>query len=477
MTDKLIVKGREARIEPVYDGEGFVIHSNGLLLNKQGEWHDHVDSDDRWPTREAALAFIRSLSPPAVAMVECPECHGSGESGLIPLHVRPVEGHKPNEQQLRDLAARMAVCQFCNGQKTVPPERLEWRAIGEAWRLARRAIPVGMREWADRCGCLPSDYCYMEAGRIRPDDRYSPLAHSPPSQLECPGCHGAGPQYDTNACDGSAIESMRQLVLSQFDRLQWRHHGIGVLQAYLFEHSEPEVRVHVWHPSLARDGISESGDCHDHRFDLRSTVMAGCLEETYYGCPAPSEDGEWSMYVVENARAAGPDKKFDGACNPLPGRFTATGTNHRYPSGTTYTHPRGTFHRTRVRQLAVTLCVMSKKQGRARLLVPFGREPVHAFGEPASEEIQSRILADAKSMLSVQPPSTSPSPAGQQRLDDIEAALAEDMHELYSGYSRSTRMSPVAFIGDLSKGLVSRRWTRAAEPVSSPSPVGDGEGE
>lgn len=196
-----------------------------------------------------------------------------------------------------------------------------------------------------------------------------------------------------------SIESLRRLVLSQFDRLQWRHHGIGVLQAYLFEACEPESRVHVWHPSLAREGISESGDCHDHRFDLTSTVLAGCLEETYFGIAEPRDDGEWQVYAVQNARAAGPDKKFDGECVLLPGRFSAEGQDFKYPAGTTYTHPRGTFHRTRVQGLAVTLCLMSQKQGRARLLVPFGCEPIHAFGSPAPPDVQSQILADARAML------------------------------------------------------------------------------
>jgi len=194
---------------------------------------------------------------------------------------------------------------------------------------------------------------------------------------------------------------MRQLVLSQWNDLQWRHHGIGVLQAYLFERCEPESRVHVWHPALAREGINESGDCHDHRFDLRSTILAGCLEETYFGSPLATDNGEWTMFAVENARSAGPEKRFDGACVPLPGRYSAIAKDYRYPVGTTYSHPRGTFHRTRAIELAVTLCLMSRKQGKARLLVPFGREPVHAFGEPAPFHVQSRILGNARAALSV----------------------------------------------------------------------------
>lgn len=197
----------------------------------------------------------------------------------------------------------------------------------------------------------------------------------------------------------AGVKTLRRIVLAKFDSLQWRHHGIGVLQAYLFEHVEPEVRVHVWHPALTRPGIDVSGDCHDHRFDLRSTILAGHLEETYFGTPVPSDAGEWSMWAVQNARAAGAEKQFDGECVPLPGRFAADGTDFRYESGDTYEHPRGTFHRTRASQLAVTLCLLSNKQGRSRLLVPCGREPVHALSEPATAEVQLRLLAQAKEQL------------------------------------------------------------------------------
>lgn len=199
------------------------------------------------------------------------------------------------------------------------------------------------------------------------------------------------------------LTQLRQLVLANFDHLQWRHHGIGVLQAYLHEGTEPEFRVHVWHPALARPGINESGDCHDHRFDLRSTILAGYLEENFYGEPTPSLDGPWGMYTVENARAAGPEKNFDGACLPIKGRFSAVGDYRVYSAGCTYSHPRGTFHRTMARELAVTFCAMSEKRGQARLLVPYGREPVHAFGEPAPQELQNRILSEARHALHIQP--------------------------------------------------------------------------
>lgn len=137
----------------------------------------HVDEFPKGGWRTAQP----SIQQPDPAVVACPECNGSGKSGLIPLHVRPIEGHKPTEQQLRTLAERFAVCQFCDGAKTVPQNRVEWRAVGESWRLARMELRVGMRHWAESCGCLPSDYCDMEAGRIRPDVRFAPCVASQPT--------------------------------------------------------------------------------------------------------------------------------------------------------------------------------------------------------------------------------------------------------------------------------------------------------
>lgn len=201
--------------------------------------------------------------------------------------------------------------------------------------------------------------------------------------------------------------------------LKWRHHGIGVLQAYVREHDEPEVRVHVWDPRLMREGIRDCGDAHDHRFDLESTVLVGEIHETVYGMPTTPHvfysgdlrTGEMSqgqarsralafdIWRVENARSAA-DRNFDGECVlEIDGKpFSLIHRTH--PAGTSYTLPRGVFHRTEIEQLTVTLCTMREKRGQARILVPAGREPVHAFGgEPAPAALQTEIIEQATELL------------------------------------------------------------------------------
>lgn len=203
--------------------------------------------------------------------------------------------------------------------------------------------------------------------------------------------------------------------------LTWRHHGIGVLQAYVSENTNPEVRIHVWHPALVRPGILASGAIHDHRFFLRSTVLVGELREelfvpgpslrqTIYDgkpglpdfpqAPPPVAAGRYQVWNVENARSAGPEKGYDGACAPAddPAREYEV-TERHWPQGSNYALERGIFHRTNVKGLAVTICEMYNKQGQARLLVPEGQEPVHAFGDYGVPEVPYIVLDEAEKAL------------------------------------------------------------------------------
>lgn len=178
----------------------------------------------------------------------------------------------------------------------------------------------------------------------------------------------------------------------------WRHHGIGVLQRYVREDVAHEVRVHVWHPDLVRPGITERGAVHDHRFDLESRVIVGRIGELIYETEEVPGGG-WQPWLVENARSAGPAKGYDGRCVPHGPEMSAKILSRQHEPGSWYELPRGTFHQTIVTELAVTICTMHHKRGQARLLVPAGEEPVHAFGTPASPEVVSRVLDEARHAL------------------------------------------------------------------------------
>ena len=106
--------------------------------------------------------------------------------------------------------------------------------------------------------------------------------------------------------------------------LRWRHHGIGLLQAYLVEGrpgaelalglSDTETRIHVWHPSLRLAGMDDSGLMHDHRFDLESRVLLGAMHDTEIhlsqiltmtdGKDESADGGERLLvWKIQNARA------------------------------------------------------------------------------------------------------------------------------------------------------------------------------
>lgn len=201
-------------------------------------------------------------------------------------------------------------------------------------------------------------------------------------------------------------EKERALVAALIPHLEWRHHGIGCLQAYVREDAEPEVRVHIWHPALVRPGIRESGDIHDHRFDLESTVLVGHLvEETYFEEErfdrehCPEDMVLCDIWDVQNARAAGAAAGFDGTCVRAREsvRMYLRGLNHwRADQFSHYKLPRGVFHKTVADELTITICTLREKRGQARILTPAGVPPVHAFSAIVGEnaEVYHEMVLD-----------------------------------------------------------------------------------
>lgn len=109
------------------------------------------------------------------ALIPCPECGGSGESGFIPVTAKRLAGSGPlTGPAARALAELAAKCHFCGGTRHVSVEQIGWRETGKLWKARRINAGYGLRAWAEHVGCLPSDYCHMEHGRLQPDERYMP---------------------------------------------------------------------------------------------------------------------------------------------------------------------------------------------------------------------------------------------------------------------------------------------------------------
>jgi len=204
--------------------------------------------------------------------------------------------------------------------------------------------------------------------------------------------------------NGSGYDAARALVAKLIPHLKWRRHGIGVLQGYVSEGGEVETRVHVWSPRLMLAGIQESGNVHNHRFAMRSLVLAGWLQHTEYQL-VPGD--EFTLYDFVHARLhteatradMRPLAETEKAQSSLTGARLVETTLH---AGDRYTFERWAFHSSLpLTDVVVTLVEKyDQVEERARVLAPAGRPPVPAFGAGDLEPgVVAAVLADAVKAL------------------------------------------------------------------------------
>lgn len=175
--------------------------------------------------------------------------------------------------------------------------------------------------------------------------------------------------------------------------LTWRHHGIGLLQAYLTE-TDPEVRVHIWHPSLSMPGIEESGSIHTHRFTLESHVLVGEIEHTEYHT-FDDPRGDLQRYEVLHARLGKTDPP-----TPVGGPCVAELHGGTIEAGTTYHFVRGFFHKGWARSLAVTMVTKHDQIDEpAQILGPRDGNMVHAFVRQLDRHVWEPIVSEAQAAL------------------------------------------------------------------------------
>jgi hypothetical protein len=210
--------------------------------------------------------------------------------------------------------------------------------------------------------------------------------------------------------------------LLNINTLNWRINGVGMLQAYLFEGDEDELRIHVYHNDLKLPNIHELGGIHDHRFNLWSSVYVGGLVHCEYYVE-PRVDGNWRICEATHARAQQPGEVSEHStevaveCAPV--------YNHHIWMGQSYFFPQGYFHETLAEDYTVTLVRKLNQQNvRARFLTPKGIElpktimsmdhlDVYKRGKAILEEaqIQMNKLVRDKALYSA--------------LDDIDLAQIE----------------------------------------------------
>lgn len=199
------------------------------------------------------------------------------------------------------------------------------------------------------------------------------------------------------------LHNYKDMLFALWPYLEWRHAGIGMLQAYIKQGTERELRVHVWHPSLVKDGIKDSGLCHDHRFTLRSSVLVGRIHQTEiaaYEYP----DGEWETWQVVHARKAMAE---GGSFHRPPERtgnyYSRTERTYVVEAGFGYTFNKFAFHESWAEGLTVTLVEKhDQTDHQARILAPRGAEIVHAFSETMKQPDFQHILDEALAALGEQ---------------------------------------------------------------------------
>lgn len=208
----------------------------------------------------------------------------------------------------------------------------------------------------------------------------------------------------TRVFDAPFAGSIRSLLSSDLGgkieplllSLDWRHHGIGVLQAYLSERNGVERRVHIWHPDLVVPGIEVSGCVHDHRFDLASVVLVGSLLHRVYAL-RPNPEGDYETLNLVNARAS---NEATGSFHTEPTltgeRFDAYVYAYSIGAGHGYTFDRHAFHSSTSTELTVTVVEKRNQEGSARLLADRRYPHRNAFGNPenltAPEQMRPYVL-------------------------------------------------------------------------------------
>jgi hypothetical protein len=190
------------------------------------------------------------------------------------------------------------------------------------------------------------------------------------------------------------------MLIALWPSLSWRHAGFGALQAYIREGDSRELRVHVWHPSLIKPGITESGLCHDHRFDMRSSVLAGKIIQTEFQLE-PDEVGAWETHRVLHAREAmARGGSFHHDPTPTGDRYRRRENVYEVGAGAGYTFDKFAFHETRAEGVTVTLVEKSAQEDvNARILAPHGKPIVHAFTGTQAPEQFAGAVSDGLSAL------------------------------------------------------------------------------
>lgn len=191
----------------------------------------------------------------------------------------------------------------------------------------------------------------------------------------------------------------RQLVAALIPHLSWRWHGIGLLQAYVREGDERELRVHIWSPRLMLDGIRESGSAHNHRFTLTSSVLVGELEHVEWHLTG-DPNGDHDLWDFPHARLQ--TEATRSLMHQVGERCTVEKRRLLIKQGQRYTFERFAYHSSfPVSDVVVTLVEKTEQEEtKARVVAPLAQPPVPAFGgDDLGQREPATLLEHARKAL------------------------------------------------------------------------------
>lgn len=158
-----------------------------------------------------------------------------------------------------------------------------------------------------------------------------------------------------------------------------RYHGNGFVQIYLTK----SHRLHVWHPDLAKP-VEHNAQIHNHRYDMSSEVLHGCLAHTIYGDSYRAEDRRsvWSILSYGEFKRE-PDIYISeiGTCEMV--------------KRSKYTFRAPYFHTSNAQEFTVTLFKIGEHRlAHPQVITPPEELPYDAFAEgiaPPEEDLWQAI--------------------------------------------------------------------------------------
>lgn len=195
-----------------------------------------------------------------------------------------------------------------------------------------------------------------------------------------------------------ALFDLALFALQSIPLPMWRHNGIGCLQAYIQEGTRHETRIHIWHDSLLAPNVEKHGRMHNHRFHMTSTVVFGTIVHVPLSIarrPTLLSTTPYHAYEVDHARTGSTDqpRRTDG---PL---YLVEAEHNVMITGKSYAFPRERYHYTYLpKSDAMAVTVVSKHRQvsyPARILVPEGHTPEHAFKSPLPPDRFAHLIDKA----------------------------------------------------------------------------------